>query len=314
MALYNRHIVLFLTRCRCSRALDQLANLDIYLLGLFDLVSDTTSEVRWFAENHLLAFLPVNTRCNVLYQHALNLFWFHGHALDEEIRNPAAALHYYAALDDEYGTRYGTGFIAHFVRHIVRLVVDVYDASSVAVPEGSRKGFPHFSGRLDLESLSLAEKIRLAKISHLLSLVIDYGFSSSEWFSIDSDTIFHLLRRMRTNRPTNDCSLSDDSPTSSGFSESYSSSVQSTDTPEGTQGFEDITISWVEFEPSHIPSSTQGPLSVSTPSDSEAFARNDHHTGSSLERFDAVTDCLSKHSMQEWAGELEEFMSPLFGI
>ncbi|KAL4811302.1 hypothetical protein BDV18DRAFT_129083 [Aspergillus unguis] len=315
-SLFNRHAMLCLSCCRCSREVNELCEIDDYLQGLVSLVSDTNDHIRWFAENHLLCFVPSNIQCLTTLQHALNLFWFLGEDLDQEITEPGHILRYYMDLDDDYESRYGTAKLDNILRHLVRFAIAVYDTSPSSVTKGPQRNFVNADGKPDPKALPFAEKIRLAKICHLLSLAIDYGFYTGDWPSINFDIVRFLFRRVSKRRAPNDCSSSDESVSFPGVSEPYHSpNYHSADTPGGTESSADTPKFCEDSHHASDTISTQIALPVSsTTYDNVQWPKDVSSNSTSLERFNAVTNSFSQQSMQDWAEDLEEFMAPLFGI
>ncbi|KAL4781464.1 hypothetical protein BJX76DRAFT_335498 [Aspergillus varians] len=298
LTMLNRLAVLYLSSCRCtlsSPRISESAGREQYLNWLLPLVSETSEEVKWFAMNKVLHLLPISSRSITLLQHTLNILWLHLDNLDGDIPPTRDLLSYYTELDADCSTRFGFEPLSPILPHLVGLTVGIYDTSAGHSIEEYRTSLLQPCGTLNLSALSQAEIIRLANISLRLSVVIDSSLSTNEDYHATFDSLSSLLSRLDAHRQLNDCS----GPSSASI---FHRSTRRYDIE--------------SLQPTTAQSDGTTPSSPTGESQSSHYAsspRLDGGGASSLDRFGAATD-ISQPSMQEWAGELEEFMAPLFGL
>ncbi|KAL4913354.1 hypothetical protein BDW62DRAFT_165859 [Aspergillus aurantiobrunneus] len=318
LALVNRFALLFLSECCCTPFLPRMSESvgrAQYLQCLLDIVSKTNEEIRWFATNKVYYVLLVSSRCIILIQHALNLFWLHGDNLDEDISQPRDPIGLYMQLDKHFSSQYGLDPLSQNIRHAVRLTMAVYDASTGASGEDYLNTFVQSSGKFDLGVLSPAKTIRLVNICLRLTFIIDYEFPIGEYRHLKFDTLSTFICRLDVRRQPNYCSVTLDSLSSSSAVVPVGLRTRDSESLYSTQSSGDTPSSLGESQHPHNVLSPQVSLPVPTSSftDSAPCDRGDDGGASSLERFSTATE-MSQPSMQEWAGELEEFMAPLFGL
>ncbi|KAL2820247.1 hypothetical protein BDW59DRAFT_150936 [Aspergillus cavernicola] len=311
LAVWQRLAVLYLYECHCTPKEDHREQ---YVSGLAKIVSTANKEIEWFAINQALSRLPVNIRCFTLLPHTLNLLWLDG----DDITQPGNPLKYYTELDKGWSTRNETLAVTQYIRQVLGIIVAAYDASAntpgyLAQPAGTLG--------LGASSSSLEKRHRLANICLRVSLLLDYMLATGDCDCPGSTSIASLLIRLDTRQPTFNClsstwtSFSSSSPTSfpgqSGGQ--YSNSPQSASSLSSASDYggesQQLQLFGQTF-PSPLHQQKALPAPPARFPTMASSGRDDYDGGGDIRPSEKVTAVAhpSKHSMQNWVGELDELL------